>query len=205
MLQLIHKLKALNCHLSISLFAAKCIDSYVQKRALGEDVDARQEQIVNRMFNRCFSDGQYKQAMGIAIETKRMDMFVESIKKSNDWDGMLSYAFLVVMTLIQNRTYRNELLRKLIDLYRDIEHPDFVQIVQCLIFLDDPNTVAGVLETLSQGSQDDTLMAYQIAFDLYESATQQFLNNVVQAVRKTAPIPSAVPCSSALGKLERGK
>ena len=43
-----------------------------------------------------------------------------------------------------------------------------------------------------QGSADDALMAYQIAFDMYESATQQFLNNVVQAVRKTAPIPSAV-------------
>ena len=35
-------------------------------------------------------------------------------------------------------------------------------------------------------------MAYQIAFDLYESATQQFLNIVVQAVRKTAPVPEAV-------------
>merc|ERR1712088_260149 len=57
---------------------------------------------------------------------------------------------------------------------------------------DDPNTVAAVLEELSQGTQDDALMAYQIAFDLYESATQQFLNNVVQAVRKTAPIPAAV-------------
>ena len=27
---------------------------------------------------------------------------------------------------------------------------------------------------------------------MYESATQQFLNNVVLAVRRTAPIPSAV-------------
>jgi 26S proteasome regulatory subunit N2 len=35
-------------------------------------------------------------------------------------------------------------------------------------------------------------MAYQIAFDLYESATQQFLNNVMQAVRETAPVPEAV-------------
>ena len=52
--------------------------------------------------------------------------------------------------------------------------------------------VAAVLEELSQGTNDDALMAYQIAFDLYESATQQFLNNVVQAVRKTAPIPIAV-------------
>merc|ERR1719334_2198261 len=70
--------------------------------------------------------------------------------------------------------------------------PDYVQMVQCLIFLDDPNTVAGVLETLSQGTTDDALMAYQIAFDLYESATQQFLNNVLQALKKTAPIPAAV-------------
>ena len=42
-------------------------------------------------------------------------------------------------------------------------------------------------------------MAYQIAFDLYESATQQFLNNVVQAVRKTAPIPAAVKGSTPKG------
>lgn len=32
-------------------------------------------------------------------------------------------------------------------------------------------------------------MAYQIAFDLYESATQQFLGRVLEAVRATAPIP----------------
>jgi 26S proteasome regulatory subunit N2 len=34
-------------------------------------------------------------------------------------------------------------------------------------------------------------MAYQIAFDLYESATQQFLGRVLQALRATAPIPTA--------------
>ena len=60
--------------------------------------------------------------------------------------------------------------------------------------------VAAVLEELSQGTQDDALMAYQIAFDLYESATQQFLNNVVQAVRKTAPIPAAVTIGGSSSK-----
>ena len=179
----------------VETIIAKCIDSYTEKRHRGEqNIDPRQEAIVNRMFARCFEDSQFKQAMGIAIETKRMDIFVDSIKQSKDRDAMLSYAFKVVMTLIQNRSYRNELLRKLIDLYRDIDNqtPDYVQMVQCLIFLDDPNTVAGVLETLSQGTTDDALMAYQIAFDLYESATQQFLNNVLQALKKTAPIPAAV-------------
>ena len=66
-------------------FIAKCIDSYTKKRTSGDtnveaSVDARQEEIVNRMFQRCFNDGQFKQAMGISIETKRMDMFVDSIR-----------------------------------------------------------------------------------------------------------------------------
>lgn len=35
-------------------------------------------------------------------------------------------------------------------------------------------------------------MAYQIAFDMYESATQQFLGRVLGALRATAPLPSAL-------------
>ncbi len=32
-------------------------------------------------------------------------------------------------------------------------------------------------------------MAYQIGFDLYESATQQFLNKIQEALRIQAPMP----------------
>ena len=35
-------------------------------------------------------------------------------------------------------------------------------------------------------------MAYQIGFDLYESATQQFLQGVQAALRVVAPLPIAV-------------
>ena len=43
-------------------------------------------------------------------------------------------------------------------------------------------------------------MAYQIGFDLYESATQQFLTRVRTALRSTAPIPisdSTTPAADA--------
>ena len=62
---------------------------------------------------------------------------------------------------------------------------------QCLIFLDEPLPVAKVLVKLSKGTATEALMAYQIAFDMYESATQQFLSRVQAAVRKTAPVPPA--------------
>jgi 26S proteasome regulatory subunit N2 len=60
------------------------------------------------------------------------------------------------------RTYRGELLRNVIDVYKGAEMPDYVSMVQCLIILDDPNAVALVLETLSQGSAEDVLMSYQV-------------------------------------------
>merc|ERR1739846_235765 len=150
------------------------------------------EGIVNRMFQKCFEDKQFKQAMGIAIEARRIDIFVKSIEKAENREEMLSYAFRVVMNFQQSRSFRGELLRNLIKLYKKSTKPDYVQMVQNLIFLDDPEEVASILESLSQGTTEDVLMAYQIAFDLYESATQQFVNKVLNAVRKTAPIPSAV-------------
>ncbi|KOC65453.1 26S proteasome non-ATPase regulatory subunit 1 [Habropoda laboriosa] len=180
---------------------AKCIDYYTQQRVLEAEgklprgstgIDPRLKGIVNRMFQRCLDDNQYRQALGLALETRRMDIFEAAIMQSDDVNGMLSYAFQVVMSLIQNRGFRNTVLRCLVSLYRNLGTPDYVNMCQCLIFLDDPLAVAELLDRLSKGSQDCVLMAYQIAFDLYESATQQFLGRVLQALRATAPIPGAL-------------
>ncbi|KAL2739458.1 26S proteasome non-ATPase regulatory subunit 1 isoform X1, partial [Vespula maculifrons] len=184
---------------------AKCIDYYTQQRVLeaegklppgNKGIDPRLEGIVNRMFHRCLEDNQYRQALGLALETRRMDVFeaaiMQSVRYKDDVSGMLSYAFQVVMSLIQNRGFRNTVLRCLVNLYRNLGTPDYVNMCQCLIFLDDPLAVAELLDKLSKGSQDCVLMAYQIAFDLYESATQQFLGRVLQALRATAPIPAAL-------------
>ncbi|XP_054014485.1 26S proteasome non-ATPase regulatory subunit 1 [Hylaeus anthracinus] len=180
---------------------AKCIDFYTQQRVLeaegklppgSKGIDPRLEGIVNRMFQRCLDDNQYRQALGLALETRRMDIFEAAIMQSDDVSGMLSYAFQVVMSLIQNRGFRNTVLRCLVSLYRNLGTPDYVNMCQCLIFLDDPLAVAELLDRLSKGSQDCVLMAYQIAFDLYESATQQFLGRVLQALRAMAPIPGAL-------------
>lgn len=184
----------------VDTIIAKCIDFYVQQRVEmverpneAKPIDPRLEAIVNKMIQRCLDDGQYRQALGLALETRRMDVFESSIMKSDDVAGMLSYAFQVAMSLIQNRAFRNEVLRSLISLYRGLAIPDFVNMVQCLIFLEDPLSVAEILDKLIKDGDTHVLMAYQIGFDLYESATQQFLGQVLQALKTTAPIPSALP------------
>ncbi|XP_058443790.1 26S proteasome non-ATPase regulatory subunit 1 [Malaya genurostris] len=183
----------------VDTIIAKCIDHYTQLRvqlaensAKAKPIDARLEAIVNRMIQRCLDDGQYRQALGIALETRRMDVVESSIMKADDIPGMLAYAFQVTMSLIQNRAFRNTVLRCLVGLYRNLGVPDYVNICQCLIFLEDPLSVAELLDNLTKGGEHLVLMAYQIAFDLYESATQQFLGQVLQALKATAPVPSAL-------------
>ncbi|GFQ95967.1 26S proteasome non-ATPase regulatory subunit 1 [Trichonephila clavata] len=180
----------------VETIIAKCIDHYTKLRIHNAEsteqkpIDSRLEAIVNRMFQRCFQHGQYNQAVGIALETRRMDIFETAIMKSDDVVEMLSYSFKVTMSLIQNRMYRNQVLQTLVTLYKNLETPDYVNMCQCLIFVDDAQAVADVLEKLCKGSEEQSLMAFQIAFDLYESATQQFLARVLQALKATAPIPA---------------
>ena len=41
---------------------------------LEEKIDVQLEDIVNRMFARCLGDRRYKQAIGVAFETRRLDI-----------------------------------------------------------------------------------------------------------------------------------
>ena len=128
---------------------------------------------------------------------------------------MLGYSLKICMSLIQQRAFRTKVLRVLVELYLNLKNPDYINVCQvclalqcsvmfvmccvdcvllsqCLIFLDDPQAVAEILDKLLRSGERDegaVLMAYQIGFDLYESATQQFLKRVQDALRTTAPIP----------------
>ncbi|OXB62078.1 hypothetical protein ASZ78_010483 [Callipepla squamata] len=170
----------------VETIIAKCIDHYtkqcVENAELPEGekkpVDERLEGIVNKMFQRCLDDHKYKQAIGIALETRRLDIFEKTILESN-------------------KQFRNKVLRVLVKIYMNLEKPDFINVCQCLIFLDDPQAVSDILEKLVK--EDNLLMAYQICFDLYESASQQFLSSVIQNLRTVGTPIASVPGSTNTG------
>lgn len=80
-------------------------------------------------------------------------------------------------------------LQILVRIYSGLKTPDYINICQCYIFLNDAESAAQILEKLSRGSSDEVLIAYQIAFDLYESATQHFLSRVQECIRGVLPVP----------------
>lgn len=169
----------------VETIIAKCIDHYTKLQVENfqaidtsevKPVDTRLEDIVNRMFQRCFEDKKFKQAIGIAIETRRLDIVEKSITTSTNVSETISYAYKITLSLIQNRKFRNAILKLLVKIYSNLPNPDYVNVVQCLIYLDEPEQVALVLENLIRS--DNCLMAFQLGLDLYESATQQFLLKV---------------------------
>ena len=202
----------------VDTMIAKCIDQYIAAQTAqslsggssgveskegaaadggtgGGEVDPRLAAIVERMFDRCFQDGAYKQALGVAIESLRLDKVEETINKSPDPTAMLTHCFDVCQTLVSNREFRLKVLAVLVKLHKEAVKPDFISMCQCLQYLGDHESVSEVLSRLvvqeEEGGDDmNVLVAYQAAFDLVENENQAFLMNVSNSM-PTRPAAAA--------------
>ncbi|KAF9388786.1 proteasome regulatory particle base subunit [Podila verticillata] len=173
----------------IDTIVSKCIDKYIALRNQGhedphnvEPMDPRLKDVVEKMFDRCYQDGEYKQAVGIALESRRLDVVEHSIKAGGP-ANILPYIYDLTMTVVLDQAYRNTLLQLLVKQFRNLEVPDYVAINQCLVHLGEDAASADLLQTLIKTEvQSDLLMAYQLAFDLENNATQIYLTKVAAAL-----------------------
>ncbi|KAL8162880.1 hypothetical protein V2J09_014369 [Rumex salicifolius] len=164
----------------------KAVDEYASLRTKAAQssqeaskIDPRLEAIVERLLEKCILDGRYQQAIGMAIECRRLDILEEAITRSDNVHGTLSYCINVSHSYVNWREYRQEVLRLLVKVYQKLPSPDYLSICQCLMFLDEPENVAIILEKLLRSEEkDDALLAFQIAFDLVENERQAFLLKV---------------------------
>ena len=54
----------------------------------------------------CFTDGQYQQAIGIALESRRLDKLEEAVVSSGDAPAHLAYTLRVCQSLVTSREFR---------------------------------------------------------------------------------------------------
>ncbi|GAX76891.1 hypothetical protein CEUSTIGMA_g4337.t1 [Chlamydomonas eustigma] len=184
----------------VNTLVSRCLDRYFELRVkeIEEkqevDIDPRLTSVVERMINRCCEQGQFEQAVGVALEARRLDKLEEVIAQSADSVKTIKYSLAVCQKLIINRGFRQQVLRLLIRLYEGVPSPDYIDVCQCLMFLDDDKEVATILNKLLRGSKDDVALAYQVCFDLVENEMQSFLIKVQQHLDVLMPTPaSATP------------
>ncbi|GMJ01827.1 hypothetical protein like AT2G32730 [Hibiscus trionum] len=177
---------------------AKAIDEYASFRSKAAEssdeaakVDTRLEEIVERMLHKCIMDRKYQQAMGIAIECRRLDKLEEAITRSENVHAILAYCTNVSHSFVYRREFRREVLRLLVKVYQQLPSPDYLSTSQCLMFLDEPEGVANILEKLLRSeNKEDALLAFQVAFDLVENEQQAFLLNVRDRLSAPKSLPS---------------
>ncbi|KAF4992255.1 hypothetical protein FGRMN_7285 [Fusarium graminum] len=162
------------------------------------------QRVIDRLFESCLEQGRYRQVVGIAIEAKNLDVLRSVIKRASDdekkaksnplenspgpAEDLMEYTLGICMDIVQERGFRTEILRLILDLLNEIPNPDYFAIAKCVVYLDSDDEASRMLRDLvEKGDRSSIANAYQIAFDLYDNGTQEFLGKVLASL----PSPNA--------------
>ncbi|KAK4225421.1 armadillo-type protein [Podospora fimiseda] len=158
------------------------------------------QQVIERLFEECLKHRKYRQVVGIAVEAKNLDVLRRVIKRAGADDKqttdssqgtaeeLMDYLLSISMDIVQERGLRTEILRLILDLLNDIPNPDYFAIAKCVVHLDSDEEAENMLRQLvAKGDQNSIAIAYQIAFDLYDNATQEFLAKVIKSLPSGEP------------------
>lgn len=180
----------------VETIVSKCISHYIslaQKlhdmsptaiEGLPEEersIDPKLTGIAERMLKRCIDAGDFKLALGVALEARRLDIIDKVLKESSFDDPMeiINYVLDCSVNVVGNREFRRKVLNALVSIILSLKNPDYFAISKIIVQLNDNQLAAKVFNDLLE-TQDDTqrLVAYQVAFDLVASASQELLEKV---------------------------
>ncbi|CRG90081.1 26S proteasome non-ATPase regulatory subunit 1 [Talaromyces islandicus] len=156
--------------------------------------------VIERLFEQCFRQQRYRQVVGIAIEAKNLDVLRTAIlrcseaekqqqgESSRHGEELMEYVLDICMGIVQERGFRNEILKLILELLNHIPSPDYFSIAKCVVYLNEHSMATDILRQLvDKGDARSLAVAYQISFDLYDNSTQEFLNKVIGEVSELVP------------------
>ncbi|EFY97637.1 proteasome/cyclosome and HEAT repeat protein [Metarhizium robertsii] len=176
------------------------------------DIEDSLQRVIERLFASCLKQGRYRQVVGIAVEARNLEVLRRVIKqasedeknaRSKSQDGLqgpaeelMEYTLGICMDIVQERSFRTEILQLILDLLNDIPNPDYFAIARCVVYLNSDDEASRMLRTLvSNGDRTSIANAYQIAFDLHDNGTQEFLGRVLASLPAAKPRKEEVEAS----------
>ena len=198
----------------VETLLAKCIDEYTDLRKKQESepeiiIDSRMEIIVEQMFQRCFRDECFEQAMGIALDTRRIDKVEETCRAaiSVSKESILGYTFNLCQSArnIPSREFRLSVIAVLVKLYGILDNPEYSNVCAGLQYLNRAAEVAATLNHLCKGSNELAMQAYQICFDMMETENQGFVLNVIRSFPAMQSATSSSSSEPTVSSSEEGQ
>ncbi|RHZ62779.1 proteasome regulatory particle base subunit RPN2 [Aspergillus thermomutatus] len=166
---------------------------------LKRGVQGQLQAVIERLFEQCFVQKRYRQVIGIAIEAKNLDVLRRTIIRASEDENkqhgesrrseeLMEYVLDICMGIVQERAFRNEILKLILELLNEIPAPDYFSIAKCVVFLNEHSMASVILRQLvEKGDARSLAVAYQISFDLYDNSTQEFLKKVREEIAELVP------------------
>lgn len=140
--------------------------SMIEDKVGRTSIDNRLIEIVERMQEYCYVKGDFKHALGIAIECRRLDDVEKTIVTSNNRREMLDHCFKLCENTVNSRAFRDEILQLLVRLYNeeDEENKNYNYICRCYFYLNNVKPISQILWNLINDvtNNDNTLLVIKL-------------------------------------------
>ncbi|EDO14982.1 hypothetical protein Kpol_387p8 [Vanderwaltozyma polyspora DSM 70294] len=146
------------------------------------EIDPRLVSIFERMMEKCVKASEFKLALGIALESYRLDVVEVILKNSIDNDNesnslkLINYVLVAASTIVANSNFRSQILTLLFKMLMSMKNIEYFTVSKVVVNLNDAQLAIQLFEKLRK--DEDKNISYQIAFDLVSSASQGLLDTL---------------------------
>lgn len=147
-------------------------------------LDRRLCLIVQRLLDTCIMEGQLEQAVGVALEARRLDVLVTTAETAApNPSALLAHVVDVIQRTIPERAYRERAMRATVALYARLAPADASARARALALLADEDGLADLVDELIQRGGDAKLLALHIAFDLVDAQLHELAARVAEKLK----------------------
>ena len=143
----------------VETMLTRILDTYISSRKemvdkLSEEnrlPNTQIEQIVERMLSRCFTEKEYRQAIGIAMECRRSDLIIKALQTSGERLESAYYVLTILPTMVPVGDFYHDIMNALIEIFK-MEH-DYISVARCYAVGGDGKSLGDLLISLMTRNQ----------------------------------------------------
>lgn len=122
-------------------------------------------------------------AIGFSVESYDLDRLTISVESSKNIRNSLNFVYEITQDSIENKEYKSAVLDQLLKLFIKHAGNEYMSITNCQFLLNNTEALSSTLTNILM-KEKDPLIAYQIAFDLYDNQNPSYLRKIISEINK---------------------
>ncbi|CRH01261.1 26S proteasome regulatory subunit RPN2, putative [Plasmodium relictum] len=160
-------------------------DSDIFKGDLNNEINKKMESLVDEMLEVCIRNNSIKEALGVALDARRLDKVEYIILNAPNKIEILQHSIANEKHINTTKKFRKDFFKLLVKIYLSLSEEElkneYINLCECLFYINDYKKVAEILLNLLDNYH---LMAYQISFDLVDFENKTFLKNILRRIKE---------------------